>query len=836
MPTFIYSPAARVVISTANDGDIDVSGDLANGRVDLNEDAPSHASFTLINHRRKYDGIFTPDDRITLQLKRIAWMLTFSGYLDDIPYYSPYPRMVPLTATCTLKRLQMRQWDVGSQAAVDLLNTTIASNSLTNSDGGMKAVLMALLTQVAAWDNDKIHIGSIPPDWYSRVAKVGDQLAQAFPDWFGTLGGNPSIAGTSPLSSGTMTSPAAGGGTIPGTGVLPATSGTISSFAGVGTTDATGHMALSGELGTNPTDPWYIAMRWPYMGVNPATGNAKSYLTPTQENAAAGWWRNRKILVYNPKNNRAYVGRAADWGPNANLPTHRVIDVSPYALSQVLGAKTDDVVEIRFAPETSVLGPYQGPLPGQPGSGIAGPPVPGTVAPSTSSIRNATVNFAIPNLGSKLPVFSWDGLSNGNIPTSLLTPVIDPAGKQWFLHPSAAQGYNALKDAATADPGGFKINLSYTYRSLAEQQQVFANSRPGFAATPGTSNHGWGFAIDIGVLSAFNSPGYAWMKANASKYGWVHPPFSEPGGVAPEPWHWEFWAGVGADGKVPATTIQGAVAAASTPTPGSPGAIPAGLAGALIDASNWIVHPGPGVILSGPRAMMNDSPLLSYIAMVAGTSMRSFMAAPNGDFISWFPDYFGSYGTAAYMEVQDIEVMGDGFTIMWSDQHLVTHQFTAGSSMGVGSVPELIQQYSTTGIATVEFPQILEAIFNVSSDDPRAKGWMDPASIQQRFGQRMDYQPMGAITGHFAEFWYAIRLFQKSWASQFSTVIPLTFMPELYPGMLIKLPGHKFQAYVTSVSHSFDFADGGGFTTQATLIAPAATDKSALFGFPRGGL
>jgi len=90
MPTFIYSPAARVVISTANDGDIDVSGDLANGRVDLNEDAPSHASFTLINHRRKYDGIFTPDDRITLQLKRIAWLLTFSGYLDDIPYYSPY--------------------------------------------------------------------------------------------------------------------------------------------------------------------------------------------------------------------------------------------------------------------------------------------------------------------------------------------------------------------------------------------------------------------------------------------------------------------------------------------------------------------------------------------------------------------------------------------------------------------------------------------------------------------------------------------------------------------------------------------------------------------------
>ncbi|TAL13012.1 MAG: peptidase M15, partial [Frankiales bacterium] len=38
----------------------------------------------------------------------------------------------------------------------------------------------------------------------------------------------------------------------------------------------------------------------------------------------------------------------------------------------------------------------------------------------------------------------------------------------------------------------------------------------------------------------FGSSTYRWLKANAPRFGWVHPAWAEPGGSLPEPWHWEF--------------------------------------------------------------------------------------------------------------------------------------------------------------------------------------------------------------------------------------------------------------------------------------------------------
>ena len=63
-------------------------------------------------------------------------------------------------------------------------------------------------------------------------------------------------------------------------------------------------------------------------------------------------------------------------------------------------------------------------------------------------------------------------------------------------------------------------------------------------ARPGTSNHGWGQAIDIKRLNSsnflrFSSPEYEWMVKNAGKYGWGHPKWAQRGGSMPEPWHWE---------------------------------------------------------------------------------------------------------------------------------------------------------------------------------------------------------------------------------------------------------------------------------------------------------
>ncbi len=66
-------------------------------------------------------------------------------------------------------------------------------------------------------------------------------------------------------------------------------------------------------------------------------------------------------------------------------------------------------------------------------------------------------------------------------------------------------------------------------------------------ALPGTSNHGWGRAIDFtsnGRSSlGCNDSAFTWLNANAARFGWVHPDWARCGKSTAEPWHWE-WGGV----------------------------------------------------------------------------------------------------------------------------------------------------------------------------------------------------------------------------------------------------------------------------------------------------
>ena len=58
---------------------------------------------------------------------------------------------------------------------------------------------------------------------------------------------------------------------------------------------------------------------------------------------------------------------------------------------------------------------------------------------------------------------------------------------------------------------------------------------------PGTSNHGWGLAVDLcGGIQSFTSPQHDWMSKYAGRFGWRSPHGRQQGGSKPEPWHWEF--------------------------------------------------------------------------------------------------------------------------------------------------------------------------------------------------------------------------------------------------------------------------------------------------------
>ena len=128
-------------------------------------------------------------------------------------------------------------------------------------------------------------------------------------------------------------------------------------------------------------------------------------------------------------------------------------------------------------------------------------------------------------------------LANGMLPASALCPLYAAPGES--LRRSAALAFNAMSFAYQKQTGS-ALCVTDGYRSYPEQVAV-KKARPGLAATPGTSEHGFGLAVDLcGGVQSFASPAHLWMKRYGPLYGWFHPAWAEPSGTMPEPWHWEF--------------------------------------------------------------------------------------------------------------------------------------------------------------------------------------------------------------------------------------------------------------------------------------------------------
>ena len=106
-----------------------------------------------------------------------------------------------------------------------------------------------------------------------------------------------------------------------------------------------------------------------------------------------------------------------------------------------------------------------------------------------------------------------------------------PGGRLW---PEAALTWNAMRAQFIADggngdefrPGGTESSA----RSVTQQRHFWAHQPPP-AAVPGTSNHGWGIAVDIPSARA-----QAWILRNGQRYGWSH----DEGARVGEIWHYRY--------------------------------------------------------------------------------------------------------------------------------------------------------------------------------------------------------------------------------------------------------------------------------------------------------
>ena len=131
----------------------------------------------------------------------------------------------------------------------------------------------------------------------------------------------------------------------------------------------------------------------------------------------------------------------------------------------------------------------------------------------------------------------WGSYENGKIPDSELQTLSFSSGSK--MNKKAAAAMEEMNKAYKADNGS-DLTINEAYRDCATQirysKELGSRAAP---APPCVSNHGWGLAADIEV-GAFGSSTYNWLKANAHKYGYVHPAWAEPGGSNPEQWHWEY--------------------------------------------------------------------------------------------------------------------------------------------------------------------------------------------------------------------------------------------------------------------------------------------------------
>ena len=131
------------------------------------------------------------------------------------------------------------------------------------------------------------------------------------------------------------------------------------------------------------------------------------------------------------------------------------------------------------------------------------------------------------------------GVTNGKLPSSDLVTL----NSNCQAYKQVAGSLAALLVAA--NKAGIPLATSECYRDYAGQvyertvwcgRGICAN-----AAVPGTSNHGWGKAVDFNVggsAVAFNGSTFSWLMLHAGTYGFIH-----PNGVN-EAWHWE-WVGDG---------------------------------------------------------------------------------------------------------------------------------------------------------------------------------------------------------------------------------------------------------------------------------------------------
>lgn len=162
-----------------------------------------------------------------------------------------------------------------------------------------------------------------------------------------------------------------------------------------------------------------------------------------------------------------------------------------------------------------------------------------------SSALKRTTNAKTTN-ASKISRSKVSKQRNGKLPESMLVAI--PWDKEKTLIAAPAVSDLTRLNNAFKKKFGSNLDIDLAYRTLDTQKFYYSELGPYIAAKPGTSNHGWGLAIDVpeSYDYSFNGKYYKWLKFNSKNYNWVHrknlEQFRSNGTKNPyaEAWHFEY--------------------------------------------------------------------------------------------------------------------------------------------------------------------------------------------------------------------------------------------------------------------------------------------------------
>lgn len=867
MSTLVYAPQIRVRVATRDDGVLDISDDLVQGTLNIRTNAVHTFSFALQNATRKYDGVLRPMDRVVVEMKRITWVRCFSGYLNNGPIFSVWPRVLNITASCTLKRLQFWYWDSTAPKSTVLVYETMVdkgqntvtgatasqgtgavagatagaaagtgstAGGITGTDAAVRETAVRVLSEVVGWKQEKIHIAEVPGAWYKIAEKLYNEviLKTEIPDELigdfssgGTVGGT-ALSGAAG-ANGTLQPGNYGGTTFNAEQAsnaaiiynAAASRGLPAQAAVIGIATALQESTLR-NLNHGDRDSLGLFQQRPSQGwgtaaqvTDPVYASNKFYDALVK----VPNWASLPVTVAAQRVQRsAYPDAYAKW----EAPARAAVDV----LSRTAGGNALSMNPPKDGPGGTVYG--------------SDAPMGTSSSPPVGSGRN--VAMVAKNLIASRPPGSIRYSLGGDDAYTVAQPTVLDCSSfvDWVYYHAVGRPIQQGRTTAAYQQSWSKATAVSVETAKATKGALL------FIGSPA---HHVEVSLGNGMTAAAHTDGVPLaqqVNISPAGNGWTG------GALMPGVAYAD--AGTTAAAAAEISRVTGQQTSVSDPNEVGTGTDASGAGGtgatgpdgnaafnAFVNIYTWKISPSySGSLYTGPVALMNDEPMLPWISNLMATIMRSWCSAPNGDFMAWFPDYFGLWDSAAKMNVKSIEIQD--FTVEWYDQEIVTHQYVVGTpvaqfdtatatvraSSDEGDSAGLYWMLTTSGIATVDFPEIFSALFGVAASQQFIDEYLD------RFGGRpntVNIQTIRFKSG--AEFFMALYMFMQRWANQFRADVPMTFMPELWPGMLLVLPEYQFQAYILEVNHSFQFGPGGGFKTQAKICAPARTSaKTDIFG------